>query len=296
MSGGGTQIVRYAPYLEAVHEKFLGSGSPTLDFVQVFNLTLGQSPYAGYEDVDIDEGFFGISVTDPDVTYEIRNFPSLWDMFGKFMAGLDLHDLWGQIYEDVVQGSEINNAVSAHSAMLQDEIDTNVLPRFLAGMRDINSVQATTFVVGKAIIQDAHVKAVNDFGTKLRIQAMNIAQDQWAKHLDWNKNVIVVFSEMMKLYYSARMDIDRNQLEYATKDAMWDINLFENARNILGAMAGGAASVTGNEPSTAQKVLGGAMSGGAAGATVGAAMGMAGLSLATFGIAGAAIGIASIFV
>lgn len=274
--GGGDSessqtTVRYAPYLEAFHSRILdhgGSDSPDLSFIDAFNVALGMSPYGAYEQVDVDEGFFGMTTDDPTVTYEIKNFPSLWDMFGKFMGGLDIHDLWGQIYEDVIQGPEITNAVTAQSDLLQDDIDTQVMPRFLAGMRDINSVQATTFVIGKAIIQDAHVKSMNKFSTQIRLHALSISNEQWIKHLDWDKTVVTVFAEMFKLYYTARIDVDRANLEYQAKDGMWDVNLFENARAILGAMAGSAAATPQNEPSQAQKAIGGAMSGAAAGAMI----------------------------
>lgn len=270
--GGGSgdeQTVRYAPYLEAVHSRILdheGHDEPDLSFIDVFNATLGESPYGDYEIIDIDEGFFGMRVDDPTLTYEIKNFPSLWDMFGKFMGGLDVHGLWAQIYEDVIQGPEITNAVTAQSTELQDIIDTDVMPKFLAGMRDINSVQATTFVIGKAIIQDAHVREVNKFAAQLRMHALNVSNEQWANHLKWDESVIRTFSEMFKLYYSSRLDMDRQNLEYQSKDKMWDINLFENARGIIGAMHGAAATTAGqNEPSQLQKSIGGAMSGAAAG-------------------------------
>ena len=287
-SGGGDteQTIRYAPYLETAHTKFLGTGTVQKTFITAFNETLDESPYGNYESVDIDEGFFGMRVDDPSITYEIKNFPSLWDMFGKFMAGLDVHDLWGKIYDDVVQGAEINNAVSAQSAVLQDEIDTNVMPRFLAGMRDINSVQSTTFVIGKSIIQDAHIRAINDFSTKLRLHAIDVAQDQWSKHLEWDKSVVTVFADMMKLYYSARMDIDREQLEFQTKDAMWNINLFENARAIIGALNGASAAALNNQPSQLAKSIGGALTGAASGALLGSTLSGAAIA----GPLGAAIG------
>lgn len=285
--GGDSQTtVRYAPYLEQAHGRILdhdGSDEPLYSFIDVFNATLciqtGLStsgdapwqvtPYAGYELIDIDEGYFGITTDDPTVTYEIKNFPSLWDMFGKFMGGLDVHDLWGQIYEDVIQGPEIENAVSAQSEMLQDEIDTNVMPRFLAGMRDINAVQSSAFVVGKAIIQDAHVKSINKFASQIRLHALDISHEQWTRHLSWDESVIKVFTEMFKTYYATRLDMDRANLEYQAKDLMWNINLFENARGIIGAMAGAAATASGNEPSQTQKAIGGAMTGAAAGYMVG---------------------------
>lgn len=296
-TGGDTQsTVRYAPYLEAFHSQILnhgGSDTPDSSFADIFNLTLNASPYVDYEQLDIDEGFFGMTVADPTVTYEIKNFPSLWDMFGKFMGGLDVHDLWGQIYEDVIQGPEIENAVTAQSELLQDEIDTNVMPRFLAGMRDINSVQSTAFVVGKSIIQSAHVKSINKFSSQIRLQALSISNEQWSRHLSWDESVIRTFADIFKLYYATRLDMDRANLEYLAKDAMWNINLFENARSILGAMTGSAAtSQSGNEPSTAQKAIGGALSGAAAGAMVGP---MLGASALTGGIVGGLLGLGSAF-
>lgn len=272
--GGGSpdNTVRYAPYLEEAHSAILDHGGvdePVISFIDTFNAVQGTSPYSTYGQIDVDEGYFGIRTDDPSLTYEMKNFPSLWDMFGKFMGGLDVHDLWGKVYDDVIKGPEIENAVSAQSALLQDEIDVNVMPKFLSGMRDINSVQTTTFVIGKSIIQDAHVKSINKFASQIRIHAITMANDQWSKHLSWNESVIRTFSEMFKLYYASRMDIDRVNLEYLSKNAMWDINLFENARSILGALSGAAATAAGNEPSQTQKAIGGAATGAAAGAAFG---------------------------
>ena len=294
-SGGGgdapdppDMTVRYAPYLQEIHGELLdhgGSDEPDFSFIDIFNATLRQSngfsdevnedmiasPYRGYEQIDVDEGFFGMTIADPTITYEIKNFPSLWDMFGKFMAGLDVHDLWGEIYEDVIQGPEIENAVSAQSALLQDDIDITVMPKFLAGMRDINSVQATTFVIGKSIIQDAHVKAVNKFSSQVRLHALSISNDQWVAHLKWDETVIRVYSELFKLYYSAKMDMDKTNIGYQAKDDMWNINLFENARGILGALGGGTPTANSNVdgPSQLQQSIGSTVTGAAAGYMVG---------------------------
>lgn len=267
MGGGGggdsENTVRYAPYLEEAHGRFLdhdGVDEPIMSFVNAFNAATGASPYGDYALVDVDNGYLGFG-------YAVSDFPSLWDMFGKFVAGLDIHVLWGQVYEDVIQGPEIENAVSAQSTLIQDDINTTIMPKFLAGMRDINSVQASSFIIGKAIIKDAHVKSINKFVSQIKIHALSISNEQWAKHLDWNQSVIRTFSEMFKLYYSSKLDLDRANLEYQAKDNMWNINLFENARGFLGALGGTAATAAGggNEPSQTQKALGGAMSGAAAG-------------------------------
>lgn len=263
-SSGSSSEVRFAPYLEEAHSQLLDHGGediPTSSFIDVFNYTLGASPYGAYDSVDIDLGFFGTG-------YEIGDFPTLWDMFGKFMAGLDLHTLWSQIYNDLVNGPEVANAVSAQSALSLDDIDSNVLPKFLAGMRDINAVQSSAFIIGKALIMDGHVKAINKFASQIRIAALSLSVDQWGKHLDWNRNVMTVFTDMFKLYYANKQDFDRLNLEYPAKDAMWDINLFEYARAMLGAMAGSAATTSKNEPGMLQKAIGGTMTGAAAGMMV----------------------------
>lgn len=260
--GSGDNEVRFAPYLEDAHQYYLNA------FKSVFLATKGQSPYGDYEQIEYDPGFFGGA-------YNISSFPSLWDMFGKFMAGLDVHVLWSQIYSDLVEGPEVANAINAQSALSLDEIDTNVMPKFLAGMRDINHVQGTAFVIGKAIILDGHVKAINKFASQIRIAALTLSSEQWGRHLDWNKTVISTYSEMFKLYYASRIDIDRVNLEYRAKDEMWDINLFDNARAILGALTGSPATTSGNEPSQTQRAIGGAMTGAAAGWMTGGAAGAA---------------------
>ena len=270
--------IRYAPYLETAHGRILdhrGEDEPDVSFVQAFNTAIANSPYGAYEQINVEEGLFGITTDDPSLTYEPKNYPSLWDMFGKFIGGLDVHDLWGMVYSDVVEGPEIENAVSAQSALLQDEIDTNVTAKIIGGLRDINSVQGTAFIVSKGIIQSAHVKSINKFSSAIRLHALDISNTQWSRHLEWNNSVVSIYSELFKIYYASKIDVDRVNLEYQSKDLMWDINLFENARAILGALGGSAATESQNEPSQTQKAAGGIASGVAAGAMVGGPVGAA---------------------
>lgn len=241
--GSSTQTVRYAPYLEEIHQRYLddhGAETPSTNFTAVFNTALGKSPYT-YPATDVDKGFFGLRDDDPTLTYEIENFPSLWDMFGKFIAGLDVHDLWSDIYEDVVHGPDVQAVVSAHAADTQDSIDQDVLPKFLAGMRDINAVQSTAFIIGKALIQDSHVREVNKFSADIRAKAIDNSVTMWSRHLDWSQSVIKVYGEMFRLYYGTKNEMDNTDMERAAKNSLWDLGLFENAKSFIGAMHGAAA-------------------------------------------------------
>jgi len=272
MGGSGSQTIRFAPHIEQAHKRLMdesGGVIPKYGIFRVLNDAFDQSVYKDYEKYDIDDAFFGRVPNEPDKTYEIRNFPSLYDMFGKFMAGLDVHVLWSSTYEDAVHGPEIAAAVSAQAELLDNEVKTKVLPTFLAGMRDINAIQSTTFVIGKAIIADSTVRQMNEFQSRLRLSAIELSSQLWRTHLDWDKSVITTYLEMTKLYYATRIDVDTKQLEYAAADKLWNMNLFEEPRAMVGVLNGAAAGQQKNKPSQAVSAIGGALSGAAAGAPAG---------------------------
>lgn len=272
MAGGGQQVIRYAPHIEQAHKRLIdASGGVVIakSAFGIFNELVGQSVYKDYEKYDIDDAFFGRVPGDPDRTYEMRNFPSLYDMFGKFMAGLDVHVLWSDVYEDTVHGPEIAAAVSSQAELLDNEVRTKVLPAFLAGMRDINAIQSTTFVIGKAVIADSQVRQMNEFQSRIRLSAIELSGQLWRSHLDWSKGVIAIYLEMTKLYYATRLDVDTKQLEYAVNDKMWDMNLLDEPTKVLGILNGAAATTNKNKPSQATSAIAGALSGAAAGAPMG---------------------------
>lgn len=289
MSGGGQQVIRYAPHIEQAHKRLIdesGGVIPKYGAFRILNDLFDQSVYKDYEKYDIDDAFFGRVPGDPTKTYEVRNFPSLYDMFGKFMAGLDVHVLWSDVYEDAVHGPEIAAAVTAQSDLLDNEVKTKVLPLFLAGMRDINAIQSTTFVIGKAIIADSQVRQMNEFQSRIRLSAVELSGQLWRSHLDWSKGVIAMYLEMTKLYYATKIDVDTKQLEYAVNDKMWNMHLLEEPTKVLGILNGAAATTNKNKPSQATSAIAGALSGAAAGAAIGGPYGAA---------AGAVLGLGASF-
>ena len=276
MGGGGgggghanttnEQTVRYASYIEKHHKTFLNrSASETASHYH-------DSPYEDFANITIDEGFFGVG-------YMLASFPSLYDMFGKFMAGLDIDVLSTQIFADTVNSPEVDDMVSAESALLNDHVTKDVLADFQTGMRDINSVLSSSFVIGKSLIADSQVKAIEKFSSEARFRLIPIAQEKWKMHLDWNKSVIRTYSEMMKLYVSAKMDTDEHNIGLRAKDQLWPFTILEYQRAALGALQG-ASNVGGGGgeaagPSQAAKTIGGALSGAAAGYQMGGGWGAA---------------------
>ena len=262
MGGGGDggdreTTIRYAPYVENKHKAFLST-------VATYRAsTTGDSPFTGYTDIDIENAFFGSG-------YAISSFPSLYDMYGKFMAGLDIDTLYSQLFEDTVNAPEVNNLVSAEVTLLDDDIETNILPRFQTGARDINSVMCSSFVVGKSLIEEARIKMLSKFSAELKYRIIPIVTERWKTHLAWNEDVVKTYAEIMKLYYSAKMDIDSTNYGMAVKDKLWPFTVLEYERAAIGALQG-ATTTTSDVAGTSQarKAIGGAMSGAAMGAMVG---------------------------
>ena len=255
--GDTVTTIRYAPYIEEHHEQFLDDVSEKVDSIMYM------SPFSEFTDVDIDLGFFGVG-------YVLSSFPSLYDMYGKFMAGLDIEYLFDQAFEDTTDGAIVHEMVSEHAAELSYDLENDVIPRYEVGMRDINAVMSGTFVVGKAMLETKRVKELSRFSAELRYKMIPVAVDRWKAHLDWNKQVTMVYSDILKLYIMATLDIDSHNYEMHAKDKLWPFTVLEYERLALGALTGATNTKSNVEgASQTQKVLGGAMSGAAAGAMVG---------------------------
>jgi len=281
-SGGDSETtVRYAPYVEEHHESFLDA---TATYRKA---TTDDSPFDGYTDIEVENAFFGTG-------YTIASFPTLYDMFGKFIAGLDIDTLFSQIFEDTVNSPEVNDLVAAEGALIQDDVDEAVTA-IEVGMRDINSVQASTFVIARAIPADTKVKVLEKFRSELKYRLIPIATDRWKTHLEWNKGVIVTYAEIMKLYYASKMDITDFNYTMDVKDKLWPFTVLDYERACLGALQG-ATKTTSDVAgaSTASKALSGAVVGAGVGAYIGAGTSVGGPWGAVIGgVVGLAAGLMS---
>jgi len=260
-SSSGRSEIRYAPYIEEHHSNFL-------DIVATQRATaIATSPFSGYTDIDLTDAFFGTG-------YLISSYPSLYDMYGKFMAGLDVDTLWDEIFDATIDGTTTKNLVSAEAALLDDDVEANVMPALQVGMRDMNAVLTSSYVVGRSLVEDTRLKTLAKFSAELKYRLISVAQERWQAHLQWNINVVNTYCQIMKLYYSTLIDVDEKNYSMASKDALWPFTVLEYERVAIAAMQG--AINTQNEvagSSKAAKAIGGALAGAASGAMVGGAPG-----------------------
>jgi len=102
------------------------------------------------------------------------NIPLNWEDL-EFTAANDTISSWtdprleaaDNIDSNIASISTINSAVSGYAARLDDTIASDVLPRFQAGMRDINAVQSSAFAIGRAVIEGMRDRDVANFDADL---------------------------------------------------------------------------------------------------------------------------------
>ena len=267
-SGGGsssgnstqTNTIRYAPYIENRHTTFL---SNIAGYVAALK---DDSPFSGYSNIEIDDAFFGSGVA-------ITNFSALFTLHESLMQDLAPEILYTTTFNNTINSTITKDVIAAEAVLLSDDIETTALPRLTTGARDINSVMSSTFIIAKTNLEATRVKALSKFSADLKYRLIPVVTDRWKTRLEWNKSVVMTYAELIKLYFSGKMDITQTNYTFQAKNKLWPFTVLDHERAALGALQGatsGSKEVAGGDgPSTTQKVIGGALSGAAAGAQMG---------------------------
>ncbi len=251
---------RYPDYLESKHQTLL-------DYTQaeVLEGVATKSPAYGRTDIEIDDLFF-------DVGSVIGNFPSLFDIYGKFLAGLDISVLFDQILYDTTNGIPLTSLVEKKVSLINTEVDNSIV-RFNSGVDNINSIMNSIYIDGINLINESKDKTIDRYKTEVKYKLLPIAINRWSTHLSWNKNVVGQYSNIVKLYYNLKLDVINTNLDMNIQDKLWPLDLYEFERSVLGLLTGAGSSSTsgkkGGSASDLEKFVGGALSGAATGFGVG---------------------------
>jgi len=217
--------LRYADYIEDEHKRFLNHCH------QLWEELEDESPYQNYPALDIDSAFFcaGNAISD---------FPALYDMFGKFMSAFDVEVLWNYIFADSFNATEINANLAAEIKLIDDNFIIKTLPDFATMMRDLNAVITSSFVIGKAAIEDARIKALSKVSLRLKCQAIDDLKVRMLGSLRWSKQTITDYANLMKSYYMLKPDVDDSNYKFETRDKLWPLDVLDFERAGLGALQG----------------------------------------------------------
>jgi len=254
-----TNTIRFAPYIEDKHKSFLDTTKSYREDL------VSDSPFSGFSSYNIDDAFFGSGVA-------ITEFAALFDEFETYVQDIDVEVLYDEIFDKTMTHSNIRTLIVAEGALLNDDLETNGIPRMSAGSRDINSVMSSTFIVEKGNLEATRLKALAKFSGELKYRLIPVVVDRWRSRLDWNKGIVTIYAELIKLYLSGRIDITEQNYTFLAKDKLWPFTILDYERANLAALQGATkgTSVSGEGgPSQTQKAIGGALSGASAGAVAG---------------------------
>ena len=214
---------RYAPYIENYHYDLLG----TLALQR--NAVIYDSPFTDYDFLATNEALFGTG-------YIMSNFSSLFEMFGKFMAGLDIEVFWSTSFDKVVSRSEIDIAISTEIELVDDKIIKGSLTDFQVDMRNMNAVSSSSFIVGKAVIENKRLNIISKISLDLKEQLLSITEKEYAVLLNWEKKIIATYAEIMKTCFIGRSNIDNTNYTFASNNSLWPFTILSYEGQALGAM------------------------------------------------------------
>jgi len=280
--GGSSGKVEYPAYLQNAHGQMInnsGTDHVSHSIVDAMNTASGNSP------------FTGVRVYDPTTDLATAEIPintlrSL-NLATEVSASLGDITMVAALVDSLVTDSnaKIAPVVAAYSAMVDVEVQAKILPKFRRGMQDINAVQSSSFVIGEALIMAEETRDIAKFAADLELRAYDKRNEMIIQVSDYVTKALTsrltfyqilahVSTEFARIKLTAFKEQTEANIELDEKDALWDIKLFQYGGNLIASIAGAAATVN-SKPNQFMSVLGGVMSGVAAGAGMGP-MGMIG--------------------
>ena len=274
--GGGAGVVDYPDYMKDFHEGVLGDGAVTSTITEIMDAALGNSPFTAEVAYDPDTPIAAMSAAVVDLDTLVALLSS--------GTGLDT------LVSEVLDEDRLDDAVDEFSADLAARLTVEVLPRFEAGMRDINAVTSAAFAIGRAVIEEGQTREVSKFSAGLHLKAFgDDALRLIALKLEYQKFLSSMDIEVNRMKIVAKKEESDTNLKISESDALWDLELFQYGSNVLASIGGGVANSKVKGPSTASSVIGGALSGVAAGAMVGSSMGNPLIGAIAGGVLGAGV-------
>ncbi len=264
MSGGGSSSVEYMDYIVDWHNEQLNLCKTDMLSARSNNPYSGESAYdpSGV----ISEMDNALNDYDPD--------DYTWaSLFTAALAVIpDGSDLQSLIDDEVDAFTDDHNA----------ERTNVILPRFKAGMVDMNAVMTSAFVVGQSIIESYGARDVERFDYQLTREAFLQAEalkveryriagagaSQLPPEMVAKEKILHYSLEKARMEIASERDSIMDQLEIDVGEQTWRLSSYQTGANLLASVAGGT-SVTDPRPNKTVSAIGGALQGAAAGGQYG---------------------------
>jgi len=268
--GGSSGKVDYPDYMKTIHETWLGDMATAITAA-----TTGASPFA--------------SMTAYDPADRISAADTAVCAFNTVVDALDHDADWEAAVDTavakadaaVISDTYIDADVAAFASLEDDQITNNILPAFQTGMRDVNAVYSSAFVMGEAHIYAMRDRDVAKYTSELKIKlnhqriefirtSVDTLISTLMKRVEFEQSVAHYTIETNRIGIIAFKEQDEQDLNIADIDARWDMDVYQYGANLLAGIGGGSATPGGQaQMSKGQSAMSGAVAGASIGATTG---------------------------
>ena len=217
MGGGTSGQVGYPAYIEAIHANWLSLGPGIIVSVtDAMNVAFGNNPYTGM------------------VAYDTA--PAVADVLA---AVTDFDTLLGTLFTDLqLTEAEITGEVDAYRGQTDAELLSTVLPRFQGGMRSVNAVHSSAFVIGQAILEDGQSRDVNKFHADLRLKSRASGLEVATLRGELESKLAALVAEANKFRVIGEKTTLDHEQSLDVSDAKWDLEVFQYGGNLMAAPSG----------------------------------------------------------
>ena len=278
--------IEYPSYMQDMHQLWLdgvvaGTATTTGGVALAIKNAIATNPFTG--------------LTPYDPTTDVAAMASAISTFAALVTAMapdtnydTFHSAAASQIDSVISpDAYILARVAAHAAALDSDINTKVLPRFNAGMRDINAIHSSTYLLGKAIIEADRNDKVDKFMSDMRYQAdakrgdliQGAANEMVRMHLqklEYQRVIMATTVEQKRIGIAAEQDYSTELKAIAADLARWPLEAYKYGGNMLAAIAGGTTSSVPVDGSKTARIIGSGLAGAVAGAMIGASTGASG--------------------
>jgi len=178
-------------------------------------------------------------------------------------------DKWKAWRDEASESDFLEEALQSYKEHTEPE-HYLTLNRFAQDFVDINAVNGSAYVLGRAVMEMLRESDVNMKRVALQDLAVRELSGLWTAMVQAKSQIVGMQVEISKASIVAKIDEARINLDLTSIDMMWDVDVWARGGNLLGAIAGSATQdLKDLGPSKAASTLGGALMGAAGMAALG---------------------------
>ncbi len=189
----------------------------------------------------------------------------------------------------------IQTLVDAQATKILQKIDADVIPRIELGLRDVNAVIGSSFIIAKEIAMENYTAEIADYSAKIRLRFWELrhelykfAETMWIQgsvssaeittkalslYLDKVKTTTGMALELSAAATLAQSKYGVVQTEQAMRDRTWKLDLYDHMNKTLASISGASPISDKSNQGSAAAIFSGTIGMGATGAGVGASIG-----------------------